>query len=114
MFCGFFCVFINVKMFWVYISWKYEFFRIFVKCGVIIGVNVIIVCGNMFGEYCMIGFGLMVIKNVFFYVFWVGLFVCYFGWVFCCGVCMGDDFVCFELGEYYELDEMIGGLRFIG
>lgn len=52
-----------------------------VKWGVMIGVNVMIVCGNMFGEYCMVVVGVVVIKDVLLFVFMVGVFVKCIGWV---------------------------------
>ncbi|MET3615050.1 putative dehydrogenase/serine acetyltransferase [Rhizobium aquaticum] len=113
-FCGPSCVFTNVKTPRAHISRKHEFLKTLVKRGATIGANATIVCGNTLGEYCMIGSGSTVTKNVPPHALWVGSPARHLGWVSRRGVRMGDDLVCPESGERYELDETTGGLRLIG
>lgn len=74
-------VFINVINFCLVVNWRNEYVRIIVCCGVFIGVNVIIVCGNDIGVFFFIGVGVVVIKEVLVYVFMVGNLVCQIGWM---------------------------------
>lgn len=113
-FCGPSCVFTNVKNPRAHISRKHEFKKTLVKRGATIGANATIVCGNTLGEYCMIGSGSTVTKDVPPHALWVGSPARPLGWVSRRGVHMDDTLTCPESGERYEHDAATGGLRLIG
>jgi len=112
-FCGPSCVFTNVKTPRAHVSRKHEFLKTLVKRGATIGANATIICGNTLGEYCMIGSGATVTKDVPPHGLWVGSPAKPFGWVSRRGARLGDDLVCPESGERYEPDPATGGLKLI-
>ncbi|MHA1570631.1 MAG: Gfo/Idh/MocA family oxidoreductase, partial [Alphaproteobacteria bacterium] len=63
-FCGPACVFTNVKMPRAEVDRRTEFDDTLVKRGATIGANATIVCGITLGEYCFIGAGAVVTKDV--------------------------------------------------
>src|SRR6185503_4689014 len=63
-FCGPSCVFTNVNNPRADVSRKDEFRRTPIGRGASIGANATIVCGHSLGEYCFIGAGAVVTKNV--------------------------------------------------
>src|SRR5918995_4372578 len=63
-FCGPSCVFTNVVNPRSHVSRKAEYRRTLVRRGVSIGANATIVCGTTLGEYCFIGAGAVVIRDV--------------------------------------------------
>jgi UDP-2-acetamido-3-amino-2,3-dideoxy-glucuronate N-acetyltransferase len=112
-FCGPSCVFTNVKTPRAHVSRKHEFQKTLVKRGATIGANATIICGNTLGEYCMIGSGSTVTKDVPPYALWLGSPAKPFAWVSRRGARLGDDLVCPESGERYEHDPDTGGLKLI-
>lgn len=82
---------------------KEEFKKTIVKRGATIGANATIVCGTTLGEYCFIGAGAVVTKDVKPYALMVGVPARQKGWVSRSGAILGDDLVCPETGEKYIL-----------
>ncbi len=82
---------------------KEEFKKTWVKKGVSIGANATIVCGTTLGEYCFVGAGAVVTKDVKPYALMVGVPAQQKGWVSRSGAILGDDLVCPETGEKYIL-----------
>jgi acetyltransferase-like isoleucine patch superfamily enzyme len=102
-FCGPSCVFTNVINPRAEIERKTEFRKTLVKRGVTIGANATIICGHDLGEYCMIGAGAVVTKDVPAYALMVGAPARRVGWMSKAGVRLGDDLVCpLDGSEYRE------------
>ena len=90
---------------------KEEFKYTLVKKGATIGANATIVCGVTLGEYCFIGAGAVVTKDVKPFALMVGVPARQKGWVSKAGIILGDDLVCPETGEKYSLDN--GSLKLL-
>jgi UDP-2-acetamido-3-amino-2,3-dideoxy-glucuronate N-acetyltransferase len=84
---------------------KEEFKKTLVKKGATIGANATIVCGTTLGEYCFIGAGAVITKDVKPYALMVGVPARQKGWVSRSGAILGEDLVCPETGEKYILAE---------
>lgn len=100
------CVFTNVINPRSFISRKDEFRPTIVRRGASIGANATIVCGNVIGEYAMIGAGAVVTKDVPPYSLWVGNPARQAGWVSRAGhkLDFNDGMaVCPETGAHYRL-----------
>lgn len=82
---------------------KEEFKTTLVKKGTSIGANATIVCGVTLGEYCFIGAGAVITKDVKPFALMVGVPARQQGWVSRSGVILKDDLVCPETGEKYKL-----------
>ncbi len=82
---------------------KDEFKETRVRKGVSIGANATIVCGVTLGEYCFIGAGAVVTKDVKPFALMVGVPAVQKGWVSKSGIVLNDDLVCPETQEKYEL-----------
>ena len=82
---------------------KTEFKTTLVKKGATIGANATIICGITLGEYCFVGAGAVVTKDVKPYALMTGVPARQTGWVSRAGHVLGDDFVCPETGEKYNL-----------
>lgn len=82
---------------------KEEFKKTLVKKGATIGANATIVCGTTLGEYCFIGAGAVVTKDVKPYSLMTGVPARQKGWVSRSGALLNDDLVCPETGEKYIL-----------
>jgi UDP-2-acetamido-3-amino-2,3-dideoxy-glucuronate N-acetyltransferase len=82
---------------------KNEFKTTLVKRGVSIGANATIVCGVTLGEYCFIGAGAVVTKDVKPFALMVGVPAKQKGWVSRSGAILDKDLICPETGEKYEL-----------
>ncbi len=82
---------------------KEEFKKTIVKKGVSIGANATIVCGITLGEYCFIGAGAVVTKDVLPFALMVGIPAHQKGWVSKSGAILGSDLICPETGEKYIL-----------
>jgi UDP-2-acetamido-3-amino-2,3-dideoxy-glucuronate N-acetyltransferase len=82
---------------------KEEFKTTLVKKGATIGANSTIVCGTTLGEYCFIGAGAVITKEVKPFALMVGVPARQKGWVSRSGAILGDDLVCPETGEKYIL-----------
>jgi UDP-2-acetamido-3-amino-2,3-dideoxy-glucuronate N-acetyltransferase len=82
---------------------KEEFKKTLVKKGVSIGANATIVCGIALGEYCFIGAGAVVTKDVKPFALMVGVPARQKGWVSKSGAILGSDLICPETSEKYIL-----------
>jgi UDP-2-acetamido-3-amino-2,3-dideoxy-glucuronate N-acetyltransferase len=82
---------------------KEEFKKTLVRKGVSIGANATIVCGITLGEYCFIGAGAVVTKDVKPFALMVGVPARQKGWVSKSGAILSSDLVCPETGEKYIL-----------
>lgn len=82
---------------------KEEFKTTHVKKGASIGANATIVCGVVLGEYCFIGAGAVITKDVLPFALMVGVPAKQKGWVSRAGVILQEDLVCTETGEKYIL-----------
>ncbi len=85
------------------VSRKNEFKRTLVKKGASIGANATIICGVTLGEYCLIGAGAVVSKDVKPFALMVGVPAKQTGWVSRSGAVLGKDLICPETGEKYSL-----------
>ena len=101
-FCGPSCVFTNVINPRAEIERKTEFRQTLVKRGATIGANATIICGNTLGEYCMIGAGAVVTKDVPAFALMVGAPARRVGWMSRAGVKLGNDLVCPLDGSKYS------------
>ncbi len=101
-FCAPSCVFTNVNNPRAEIERKDEFRLTLVKRGASIGANATIVCGCTLGEYCFIGAGAVVTKDVPAYALMAGVPAQRIGWMSKAGVKLGDDLVCPLKGDRYE------------
>ena len=107
-FCGPSCVFTNVINPRAFISRKSEFKRTLVRRGTTIGANATIICGNELGEYCFIGAGAVVTKDIKSHALVVGNPGKQIGWVCKCGVTLkfknnsATSCIC---GNRYNLDK---------
>ncbi|WP_334148931.1 acyltransferase [Hyphomicrobium sp.] len=108
-FCGPSCVFTNVLNPRAEIERKDEFRATRVRRGATIGANATIVCGHELGEYCMIGAGAVVTKDVPAYALMVGVPARRIGWVSRAGEILDETLTCPRTGERYAEED--GALR---
>lgn len=108
-FCGPSCVFTNVVNPRAFIERKAEYKETRVKRGVSIGANATILCGVTLGEYCFIGAGAVITKDVPAYALMVGVPAKQKGWVSREGEILSKSLVCPRTNEKYEIVE--GELR---
>ncbi|NBX02497.1 MAG: oxidoreductase [Alphaproteobacteria bacterium] len=101
-FCGPSCVFTNVNTPRSEVERKDEFLDTPVGRGATIGANATIVCGHKIGEYCLIGAGSVVTKDVKPHALMVGNPARQIGWVSHAGDKLGKDFVCPREGRKYH------------
>lgn len=100
-FCGPSCVFTNVINPRAFIERKQEYRKTVVKRGASIGANATIVCGAILGEYCLVGAGAVVTKDVPPHALVFGSPAMIRGWVCRCGVKLGDDMKCPDCKSVY-------------
>jgi UDP-2-acetamido-3-amino-2,3-dideoxy-glucuronate N-acetyltransferase len=100
-FCGPSCVFTNVINPRAFVERKDEYRKTCVRKGAAIGANATIVCGTTLGEYCFIGAGSVVTKDVRPYAMVFGSPAREKGWVCRCGVKLDEGLVCGECGKRY-------------
>ncbi|OGV48227.1 MAG: hexapeptide transferase [Lentisphaerae bacterium GWF2_52_8] len=96
-FCGPSMVFTNVINPRSFVERKHEYKTTTLKRGCTIGANATIVCGNIVGEYAMVGAGAVVTKDVPAYALVYGSPARQHGWVCKCGVKLeldGDSGYC--------------------
>lgn len=102
-------VFTNVLNPRAAVSRKDEYRPTLLKKGVTVGANATIVCGHTLGEYCMIGAGAVVTKDVPAYALMAGVPAKQIGWVSRHGERLSFDAngyaVCPATGEQYQLDD---------
>ena len=104
-FCGPSMVFTNVVNPRSHVSRKHEFQRTLVRRGSSIGANATIVCGVTLGEYCFIGAGAVVTKDVPAHALMVGVPASIAGWMCECGVKLQEgllDLTCPVDGKRYS------------
>ncbi|MCK4813290.1 MAG: N-acetyltransferase [Candidatus Marinimicrobia bacterium] len=102
-FCGPSCVFTNVINPRAFIERKTEYKNTLVKKGASIGANATIVCGITLGEYCFIGAGAVVTKDVPAYALMVGVPAKQKDWVSREGEILDNTLICPSTGEKYEI-----------
>jgi UDP-2-acetamido-3-amino-2,3-dideoxy-glucuronate N-acetyltransferase len=112
-FCGPSCVFTNVNNPRASVSRKDEFRATPIGRGASIGANATIVCGHSLGEYCFIGAGSVVTKDVPAFALMVGNPARRMGWMSRAGERLGSDLVCPRTRERYG-ETIDGGLRPVG
>lgn len=76
-----------------------------VKKGATIGANATVVCGVTLGQYCFIGAGALVNKNIPDYALVVGNPAKQIGWACECGERLSDDLECISCGKHYVKKE---------
>ncbi len=101
-FCGPSCVFTNVINPRAFVERKHEYLRTLVKRGASIGANATIVCGVTLGEYCFVGAGSVVTKDVPAYALVHGNPARVRGWMCQCGVKLVEDLACPGCGKKYK------------
>lgn len=84
---------------------KEAFRKTHVKKGASIGANATIVCGVTLGEFCFIGAGAVITKDVKPYALMVGVPARQKGWVSRSGNILDESLTCPETGERYEIKE---------
>lgn len=104
-FCGPSCVFTNVNNPRAGIDRRSEFRLTRVGRGATIGANATIVCGVTLGEYCFIGAGAVVSRDVPAYALMVGVPARQKGWMSAAGAQLGADLVCPIDGTQYKAAE---------
>ena len=102
-FCGPSMVFTNVINPRSHVSRRNEYRKTLVKRGASIGANATIICGAALGEFCFIGAGAVVSKDVAPYALMVGVPARRVGWVCECGEKLpdGDAPGCEACGKQY-------------
>ncbi len=99
-------VFTNVINPRSHVSRKHEYLRTLVKRGASIGANATIVCGSTLGEYCFIGAGSVVTKDIPAYALVVGVPGRIIGWMSAHGERLdfgnGEMAVCPATGQKYR------------
>ena len=85
-FCGPSCVFTNVVNPRSHVPRRSEYRETLVRRGDTIGANATIVCGVALGEYCLIGAGAVVRRDVPAFALMVGVPARQVGWMCQCGV----------------------------
>lgn len=101
-FCGPSCVFTNVLNPRADVSRKKESRRTMVGRGSTIGANATIVCGHSLGEYCFIGAGAVVTKDVPAFALMLGTPARRVGWMSRAGERLGPELICPRTGERYH------------
>ena len=103
-FCGPSMVFTNVMNPRSHVSRRNEYRRTLVKRGSSIGANATIVCGVTLGEYCFVGAGAVVNRDVAPYALVAGVPAKRIGWICQCGERLPDSGAgtCKACGSSYE------------
>jgi UDP-2-acetamido-3-amino-2,3-dideoxy-glucuronate N-acetyltransferase len=102
-FCGPSCVFTNVVNPRAFVERKTEYKETRIKKGASIGANATVVCGVTLGEYCFIGAGAVITKDVPAYALMVGVPAKQKGWVSREGEILDSTLVCPRTKEKYEI-----------
>ncbi len=103
------CVLTNVVDPRAFVERKSEYKSTLIRRGASIGANATIVCGVTLGEFCFVGAGSVVTKDVPAYALVYGTPARHRGWVSRVGRRLGSDLVCPETGEKYQ--EIDGELK---
>ena len=99
------CVLTNVLNPRAFVERKSEYLETRIKRGATVGANATIVCGVTLGEYCLVGAGAVVTRDVPAYALVYGTPAKQHGWVSRVGAKLGTDMVCPETGERYCEDD---------
>ncbi len=102
-FCGPSMVFTNVTTPRSEVSRQDEYVETLVRKGVTIGANATIVCGHELGQYCFIGAGAVVTKNVKPHAVMAGVPAKQIGWVAHSGEMLREDLICPRTGDEYQI-----------
>lgn len=105
-FCGPSMVFTNVMNPRSHVSRRNEYRETLVKRGASIGANATIVCGSTLGEYCFIGAGAVVSRDVPAYALMVGVPARRIGWMCQCGERLAEqqgEVRCAACGSSYTI-----------
>ncbi|MFO0695680.1 MAG: DapH/DapD/GlmU-related protein [Polyangiales bacterium] len=103
------CVFTNVMNPRAHVERKDEFRRTRVGRGATIGANATIVCGHDLGEYCFVGAGAVVTREVAPHALVVGTPARRIGWMCRCGERLPDsgrEVCCDRCGDRYAIDDL--------
>lgn len=101
-FCGPSCVFTNVTNPRANVSRRDEFRLTPIGRGASIGANATIVCGHSLGEYCLIGAGAVITKDVPAFALMVGNPARRMGWMSRAGERLDGSLVCPRSGDRYH------------
>jgi UDP-2-acetamido-3-amino-2,3-dideoxy-glucuronate N-acetyltransferase len=101
-FCGPSMVFTNVTNPRAFVERKHEYKRTLIKKGASVGANATIVCGVTLGEYCFVGAGSVVTKDVPAYAMVYGNPARVHGWMCKCGVKLDEAYICPACGKKYR------------
>jgi UDP-2-acetamido-3-amino-2,3-dideoxy-glucuronate N-acetyltransferase len=101
-FCGPSCVFTNVINPRALVERKDEYKTTVVRRGATIGANATIVCGITLGEFCFVGAGAVVTRDVPGYALVFGSPAKLMGWVCECGVKLDTSLVCPSCKKSYK------------
>ncbi len=104
-FCGPSMVFTNVNNPRAHIQRKDEYQQTLVKRGATLGANCTIICGNVIGEYALIGAGAVITKDVAPHAMMAGVPAKQIGWVSHSGEILGDDLLCPREKRQYKIDD---------
>ena len=102
-FCGPSCVFTNVFNPRAHIERKNEYRKTIVKQGASIGANATIVCGVILGEYCFVGAGATVTRDVKPHALVVGTPAKQIGWMSHAGEKLDNNLICPREGQKYTV-----------
>lgn len=105
-FCGPSMVFTNVINPRAEIERKDEYRATRVGRGASIGANATVVCGHDLGEYAFVAAGAVVTSSVPAHALMVGVPARQVGWVSRAGHRLGDDLICPETGDRYEITDV--------
>jgi UDP-2-acetamido-3-amino-2,3-dideoxy-glucuronate N-acetyltransferase len=99
-------VFTNVMNPRSHVSRKHEYRTTRVGRGASIGANATVVCGHELGEYCFVGAGAVVTRDVPAYALMAGVPARRVGWACRCGAILGEvevgkELACHECGSAY-------------
>lgn len=95
------CVLTNVMDPRAFVERKSEYKTTLIRKGASIGANATVVCGITLGEYCFVGAGSVVTRDVPAYALVYGNPARQHGWVSRVGRRLGDDLMCPDTGEKY-------------
>lgn len=96
------CVLTNVVNPRAFVERKDEYRTTLIRRGASVGANATIVCGVTLGEFCFVGAGAVVTKDVPSYALVYGTPAVRHGWMSRVGERLGADLVCPATGERYR------------
>jgi UDP-2-acetamido-3-amino-2,3-dideoxy-glucuronate N-acetyltransferase len=99
------CVFTNVKNPRAFVSRKHAYLKTLVRRGASLGANATIVCGVTLGEFCFVGAGAVVTRDVAPYALVLGAPAKPVGFVCRCGERLQGQGVtrCSACGDHYQI-----------